>query len=504
MKRTVLLRGIALALIAMLCIACAAVASAAPAAGVIGENDVIRATAEDVAKVDEENAPRVITMSNGVQIQRTPFSTTNVYGRVVSSWNNVYMNADNRGCLACHTLEAALDSMETFHGAIYMGYDAEFTYATCLGCHGFSSTTEFRDAIHTRHFTSTAFNAMNGTCESCHYIDKEGKYQQWDLVKYDVLRGITDLSADAVEADISWNQTEITSNDQLFYKNPKSEPDEWLFYDEQITEDIYKNWTISVGGDVDNPYEMTIDEMIEKFGTVTQLMKGNCVINGIGDPMVCQVEVTGIPMAKVIEYAAPHADANICYPYGSDGYCYQIYTQEAIDLNGIIVLEINGETLPAGQGYPAAFWAENMAYGNFSKLLNNIKIVSEPEGVSWALYGWVSTDSEGTFYNKPNMGVLSTYNATIFKQGEPIHLEGYADAWDEPITKLEFSFDHGATWIECQTENTVTAQWVYWTMDLNNDFAPGSYLIKMRATSQMADGSERSMFRTADFMFNVQ
>lgn len=145
-----------------------------------------------------------------------------------------------------------------------------------------------------------------------------------------------------------------------------------------------------------------------------------------------------------------------------------------------------------------------MAYGNFSKLLNNIKIVSEPEGVSWALYGWVSTDSEGTFYNKPNMGVLSTYNATIFKQGEPVHLEGYADAWDEPITKLEFSFDHGATWIECPTENTVTAQWVYWTMDLNNDFAPGSYLIKMRATSQMADGSERSMFRTADFMFNVQ
>ena len=41
-------------------------------------------------------------------------------------------------------------------------------------------------------------------------------------------------------------------------------------------------------------------------------------------------------------------------------------------------------------------------------------------------------------------------------------------------------------------------------MDLKNDFAPGSYLIKMRATSQLADGNERSMFRTADFMFNVQ
>mgnify|MGYP007067593146 FL=1 len=92
MKRTALLRGIALVLACALCIACAAVASAAPAPGVIGENEVIRATAEEVAEVDKANAPRVTTMSNGVQIQRTPFSTKNVYGRVVSSWNNLYMN----------------------------------------------------------------------------------------------------------------------------------------------------------------------------------------------------------------------------------------------------------------------------------------------------------------------------------------------------------------------------------------------------------------------------
>ena len=79
MKRTALLRGIALVLACALCIACAAVASAAPAPGVIGENEVIRATAEEVAEVDKANAPRVTTMSNGVQIQRTPFSTKNVY-----------------------------------------------------------------------------------------------------------------------------------------------------------------------------------------------------------------------------------------------------------------------------------------------------------------------------------------------------------------------------------------------------------------------------------------
>ena len=31
-------------------------------------------------------------------------------------------------------------------------------------------------------------------------------------------------------------------------------------------------------------------------------------------------------------------------------------------------------------------------------------------------------------------------------EAKPVHLEGFADAWNEPIKKLEFSFDHGATW----------------------------------------------------------
>ena len=102
------------------------------------------------------------------------------------------------------------------------------------------------------------------------------------------------------------------------------------------------------------------------------------------------------------------------------------------------------------------------------------------------------------------MGVLIGADCQIYKQGEPIHLEGYADAWDEPITKVEFSFDHGATWVEQPIENAATQQWVYWKLDINNQLEPGSYLIKMRATSLRDDGTERVMYREANHMFNVQ
>ena len=89
------------------------------------------------ADADAKYAPRVTTLDNGVQVQKTPYNTTYADGKLVESWNNLYLNADNRGCTACHTIEDALEMMETYHGIIYMGYETEQGLQNCFGCHGF-------------------------------------------------------------------------------------------------------------------------------------------------------------------------------------------------------------------------------------------------------------------------------------------------------------------------------------------------------------------------------
>ena len=89
----------------------------------------------------------------------------------------------------------------------------------------------------------------------------------------------------------------------------------------------------------------------------------------------------------------------------------------------------------------------------------------------------------------------------------PVHLEGYADAWNEPIVKLEFSFDHGETWQEYDIKDANTTQWVYWNLDINDIPVKGSYLMKIRVSSQMADGTIRTNDvpnQMTNFMFNVQ
>lgn len=454
------------------------------------------------AVADEKYAPKVTELENGVKVQKTPFNTSPADGKLIKSWNNLYLNADNRGCTACHTIEDALEMMETYHGIIYMGYETEQGLQNCFGCHGFYST-KLRDSVHNVHQRSAAFKAMGGTCESCHYISDDGEFQRWDYVKYDVLFGLTDLAADTVETSFDWNQTEITPHEKMFFKSIKSDPSTWITDESQTSDEAFENWTIKFTGDIDNPCEMTLAELIEKYGTETRVMKYHCVINGPGQGMIYQAEVTGIPIEKIMADLGVHEDANMFYPIGSDGYCYNVYTQTMLDEKGMLVVGLNGDRIYADQGWPVSYWCNEMSAGNFTKQVVELKF-EHSDGGSWDFYGDFTDATTGRPFDKPNVAVLNATDGQIFEAGQPIHLEGFADAWNEPIVKLEFSFDHGATWQEYPIDNAVTQRWVYWTMDIANIAGPGSYLLRIRATSQMADGGLRVNDELTNFMFNVQ
>ena len=121
----------------------------------------------------------------------------------------------------------------------------------------------------------------------------------------------------------------------------------------------------------------------------------------------------------------------------------------------------------------------------------------------------LSTDSSpivdphtGTYDGKPNSGVLNYPDGVVLPAGETVHLEGYADAFDAPITKVEYSLDHGKTWITMETPDNNADYWTYWRLDFTPPQA-GSYLLTIRTTSIMDDGSERVCQYDTKFMFTV-
>lgn len=451
----------------------------------------------------EANAPHRYTDRNGFTVQPVPADDR--------GFNLTYLDAENRGCTSCHTLENALMSLPTYHRLIFFGYPTEQSYANCIACHSktYQGENFLAEALHTRHLKNAMFTSQNGTCASCHYSDlATGEMQRWDDVKYNVMHGLTDVDAAEMSAEVTYDQTTITPAENRVFKTVKDEPAEWLVDDANVDPTIYENWTISLDGDCENAVTMTLPEMEEQFGTVKQVMKMDCTINGVGQATIMQSEVEGIPVAKIIEFARPKAGANVLSPISPDGYNYaQMPIDWMIDNDAIIVTKMDGEPLPPSQGYPCMLWLYNTSGGNFVKRIGNLTFMTLPEEeLNNQLYlGEFADDATGEVYSKPNSGVLNYPTGVVLTGSEasPVHLEGFADAWNEPIKKLEFSFDHGKTWQTLDTPGNDSKFWTYWRMDFTPP-APGSYLLTIRTTSVAPDGSDHVCQYDTQFMFTVE
>lgn len=347
--------------------------------GVASLPDFYKNTEKNESNAKAE-APRRYTDRNGNLVQPVP---TDELG-----WNNTYLDADNRGCTSCHTLENALMSLPTYHRLIFFGYPTEQSYQNCIACHSDSySGHKLADAIHTLHMNSTMFvDDDNGNCQSCHYIDSNtGVFERWDEVKYDLYKGITDVASDELKASVTYDQTTITPAENRIFKTVKDEPNEWLTDDSKVDTSIYENWVISIDGDCENPVEMTLPEMEQQFGTVKQVMKMDCTINGVGQATIMQSEVEGIPLKAIIDYAKPKSGANVVSPIGSDGYDYaKMGIDWLLENDAVIVTKMDGELLPNSQGYPCMIDQEVRAGLHYARRLDvrvRKRVAQEPRSL---------------------------------------------------------------------------------------------------------------------------
>ena len=62
----------------------------------------------------EANQPERYTDRNGFTVQPVPADAR--------GFNATYLNAENRGCTSCHTMENAIMSLPTYHRLIFFGY----------------------------------------------------------------------------------------------------------------------------------------------------------------------------------------------------------------------------------------------------------------------------------------------------------------------------------------------------------------------------------------------
>ena len=457
--------------------------------------------------IAEEYAPEIRTLSNGVKIQRTP-TEYGIYGWMLQSdtisYNTYYLNADNRGCEACHTsLNETLQNSKYQHPAFWNdSLGVWTTVQQCLICHTYApgyiaKNYDFGTLIHGIHYGNVApafdSEAFDGNCMSCHNMTADGQgIQLWDVVKYQKLLGMVDV--ENVQGNFSFEQDKVQQMSEVFSYD-------WMHsgYDNlrhalgknganvQPPQSMFDEWEISVHGLVNEPYTVKLPDLIAEAeaegAVVTKISKMVCDWNAVGGGGITNVEITGIPLTWLIEKAGGASSDSITgvtFDRVDEG-SFRCVAKEDFDMV-YLVYKMGGEYLDGSQGYPVINWYEAVdAQSNIKQIVGYTVTDEDIDYASRIPCGWVNED--GSLLNRPNATILGVPDGLLIETGKPFTFEGYADAYNEKITTIEFSMDQGKTWTAYELGDTDVTKWVYWYFEWTPE-TDGSYVLTVRATTE--------------------
>jgi len=272
-------------------------------------------------------------------------------------------------------------------------------------------------------------------------------------------------------------------------------------------------WRLSIEGDVEQPYELTLSELTAmERRTITSTME--CAGNGrvFLKPQrdgaqwetgaVGTAEWTGVPLSAVLKRAGllesvreiilEGADEGEIKesprPAGKIHYSRSIPLGKADDV--LLAFQMNGEDLTPEHGFPLRAVVPGW-YGMAAvKWLKRIVASTEPyngyyQTIDYAY--WERGSSAPTLVAITEMRVKSQIARPEFAEtvraGQPYRVHGAAWTTDGAIVKVELSMDHGTTWNEARLlGDPVANSWRLWEYEWSVPDRPGKLVLMSRAT----------------------
>jgi DMSO/TMAO reductase YedYZ molybdopterin-dependent catalytic subunit len=242
------------------------------------------------------------------------------------------------------------------------------------------------------------------------------------------------------------------------------------------------SWRLRVGGLVDEPYELTFDDLLD-MDLVEEPVTIACVSNEVGGDLVGTAVWLGVPLADLLGRAGVRPDGTQVVGRSSDGFTVGFPTDVATDGRiAMVAVGMNGEPLPTVHGYPARLIVAGLyGYVSATKWLTEIELNRfEDFDAYWVPRGWAKLGPVKT------QSRIDVPRRTVEPGQVPI--AGVAWAPDVGITAVEVSID-GGPWLPAELEgaenDSTWAQWVHrW------DATPGEHTLRCRATD--ATGSTQT------------
>ena len=298
----------------------------------------------------------------------------------------------------------------------------------------------------------------------------------------------------------------ITPTDRHFIRNNGALPDNMSA----------EGWTLTVDGLVDNPMELSIDDLRSQFEVVTMALTIECGGNGRAffDPpasgnqwtygAVACSEWTGVRLKDVLEAAGVQSGVVYTAHYGADPHLSGdpdklpisrgVPIEKAMTDNILIAFQMNGADLHPMNGAPLRLVVPGWPGSCSQKWLTRIELRDvvhdgpKMTGTSYRVPAYpvaagtdVPTEDFEIIERMP-VKSLVTFPANGAETGMSTEVRGHAWSGDRTVDRLEISVDFGATWQEATLDAPVNdGAWQNWRADVSFPQA-GYYEVWARAT----------------------
>ncbi len=242
-------------------------------------------------------------------------------------------------------------------------------------------------------------------------------------------------------------------------------------------------WTLDVTGLVENPVNLTLQDLYDQFDRVDEFITMGCISNRIAGSLIGTTKWSGFSMKQFLELVKPTEDVVALKIIGADNFD-EYLEMDVINADDRIMFAYEWDDQPLKQkhGFPLRIHIPDRYGMKQPKWIESIEFVSEWEEGYWVRRGW----SRDAIVNTVSV-VDTVATDAILQEGDGYIVPVGGIAWSgaKGISKVEISVN-GGDWEEAQLRDPLSDRtWVIWRYDWQ--FEEGTHEFAVRTYE--ADGT---------------
>lgn len=236
-------------------------------------------------------------------------------------------------------------------------------------------------------------------------------------------------------------------------------------------------WVLPITGLVENPIELTIDDIRNNYESMDQYVTLACISNRLGGDLTSTTRWTGVSLQKILDEIRPLTNGTHLRITSADGFDEVLDLEVArTDERVMLAYAWDGQPLLEKHGFPLRVYIPDRYGMKQPKWITSIEVIEDWEEGYWVRRGW----SKEAIMNATSVIDTVAADAAIMDgENTLIPIGGIAHAGARGISKVEVKVDEG-DWVEANLRTPLSeTTWVIWRYDW--PFVEGRHRFEVRA-----------------------